>query len=696
MTGHRFDVGIDIGGTYTDLVAIGEHGHRTLVKTPTTPADQSIGFVDALEQAAAANELTLREFLGNVNRICHGTTVTTNAVIERTGAKVGMLTTKGVRDTIEVRRGMRELEYLYDYTYPQPRPLCPRNLRRPIGERIQADGAVLTPLNETDVRVALERFAAEDVAAIAICFLWSLRNPEHELRAAEICREVYPDAYLSLSHQISPTLGEYLRFQTTTVNAYIGPIISTYMSRIEVKLREAGYEGALLIVSSSGGVMSPQAIVTKAAGTLTSGPASGPVAGIWLGNEYGIDNLITIDMGGTSFDAALVKNKEISVRSEQTVAGVYHVGLPSVDVHAIGAGGGTIAWLDQAGGLHVGPQSAGAAPGPACYLNGGTEPTVTDANLVLGRLNPASAIAGGIQLGVEASRDAIGRIAEPKGMSIEAMARAIITLTMVNMADAIGVISVRRGENPKDYTLMAGGGAGAGHAVELAKMMNIDTVLIPRESGMLCALGCLISDIRHDQVSSVETPTDQLDWQRINDMYRQMLASAKAMLDAEKVAPAERQHSLSAEMKYVSQYQQIDVPWPQVNGQAYSEKDLETIKARFHERHETLYAHHDETEPTFVANLKLTAVGKVASVKTQQWPSDANAAGEYRRGSRQVWFEESGFTDTGICDGDVIPAGAQVAGPCIIEQKTTTVVVPPGWSLQVTQLGDFLIEASKT
>ncbi len=695
MTDQRFDVGIDIGGTYTDLVAIDGHGNRTLVKTPTTPADQSIGFTDALEQAATANELTLREFLGNVSRICHGTTVTTNAVIERAGAKVGMLTTKGVRDTIEVRRGMRELEYLYDYTYPQPRPLCPRNLRRPITERIQADGSVLTPLNEEDVRAALKRFAKEDVAAIAICFLWSLRNPAHELRAAEICREEYPEAYLSLSHQISPTLGEYLRFQSTTVNAYIGPIISTYMSRIEAKLHAAGYAGALLIVSSSGGVMSPHAIVTKAVSTLASGPASGPVAAIWLGNEYGIDNLITIDMGGTSFDASLVKNRQISVRSEQTVAGVYHVGLPSVDVHAIGAGGGTIAWLDQAGGLHVGPQSAGAAPGPACYMKGGTEPTVTDANLVLGRLNPASAIAGGIQLGVEASREAIAKIAEPKGMSIEEMARAIVTLTMVKMADAIGVISVRRGENPKDYTLMAGGGAGAGHAVELAKMMNIDTVLIPRASGILCALGCLISDIRHDQVFSVETPTDQLDWTRINEMYREMLGAAESMLDAEKVEPAARQHSLSAEMKYVSQYQQIDIPWPPVNGQGYSEKDLRTITGRFHERHETLYAHHDKTEPTFVANLKLTAFGKVASVKSQQWPADGGGAREYLRSSRQVWFEESGFTDARVCDGDAIPAGAQVQGPCVVEQETTTVVVPPGWSLKVTHLGDFFIEASK-
>jgi N-methylhydantoinase A len=692
VSAERFVVGIDIGGTYTDLVAVDDTGERTVVKTPTTPHDPAIGMMHALGEAAAQRGLALPAFFSRLSRICHGTTVTTNAVIERTGARVGMLTTKGVRDTIEVRRGIRELDRLYDYTYPQPRPLCPRNLRIPIAERIQADASVHVALDEEAVRGAVRAFKDQGIEAIAICFLWSFRNPAHELRAAAICREEYPQAFVSLSHEIAPQLGEYLRFQTTVVNAYVGPTIERYMTALESRLAAGGYRGPVLIVTSSGGVMTPQAIMAKPVVTLTSGPASGPVAGSWCARKYGIDRFITMDMGGTSFDTALVKHDEIATRSEQTVAGVYHIGLPAVDVHAIGAGGGTLAWLDSAGGLHVGPASAGADPGPACYSKGGTRPTVTDANLILGRLNPASAIAGGIRLDARAAAAALRKIAAPKGLSIEAMARAIVAIVDVNMADAIEVISIRRGENPADYVLISAGGAGALHAVQLARMLKMSRVIVPRESGLFCALGCLISDIRHDFAASVESPTARLDWERLNAQSAAMLAAAHARLDADNVPVPDRRFQLTADMKYIGQYQQIEVKWPQRADFAYSAADVAAIERLFHARHEAMYAHHDETEKTFVSNLKLTAFGRVDTGVIAGAPPVAGAGLAPRTGTRAVWFEETGYGSTPIYDGEGMSPGAVVDGPCVIELATTTIVAHPQCRVTVTEHGDFRID----
>lgn len=690
MAKQKYEVGVDIGGTFTDLVAIDEDGNRTVVKTPSTPHDPSQGMINALQQAGSDVGMTFPEFLGKISRICHGTTVTTNAVIVKSGAKVGMLTTQGIRDTIEVRRGMRELEYLYDYSYPQPEPLCPRNLRTPIEERVASDGSIFKAMNEDQVREAVRRFRKQGVEALSICFLWSFRNSSHEVRAAAICEEEFPEAYLSLSHKIAPIMGEYYRFQTTTINAYVGPIIRKYMSAMTKTLREAGYHGALMIVTSSGGVMSPEAIMEKAGVTLTSGPASGPPAGIWYGTQYNMESLITMDMGGTSFDTALVKNREISIKPQQVVAGVYHVSLPTVNVHAIGAGGGTIAWLDEAGGLHVGPQSAGADPGPACYMRGGTEPTVTDANVVLGRYNPDYFIGGRLKLNKEASVKAIKKIAEPKEMSVEEMARAIITIAIVNMTDATEVITVRRGENPKDYGLLVGGGAGPAHAAMLAKMMDIKKVIIPRESSIFCAMGGIISDVRHDYIKSLESLTEGADWNKVNQTFSSMKDEGDGILGYENVPPEFRYYRYSADMKYFGQYHEIDIEWPN-NKLKYSLNDKPDLDRRFHDQHELLYAHHDETQKTYISNLKLAAFGKVGGVVHKTISRSSVEADSYRKAYRDVWFEETGFVSSPIYDGDEVLAGVTFLGPCIIEQRTTTIVVPPNFTVEVSEYGDFIM-----
>ncbi len=691
MPKNQFNVGVDVGGTFTDLIAIDEAGARTVVKTPSTPSDPSIGMLQALRDAADVLALDFSEFMARVSRICHGTTVTTNAVIMHTGCKVGMLTTKGIRDTIEARRGIRELEYLYDYTYPQPAPLCPRNLRMPVEERVQADGSVHIPLNENDVRAAVGEFKEVGIQALAICFLWSFRNSAHEQRAAEICREELPGVYLSLSHEVAPLLGEYLRFQTTVVSAYVGPIIEHYMTAMVTKLTAAGYRGALLIVTSSGGLMNPSAITKKAAVTLTSGPASGPVAGVWYGELYGKNNVITIDMGGTSFDTSLIKNGEISIRAEQAVGGVYHIGLPSVDVHAVGVGGGTIAWLDEAGGMHVGPRSSGADPGPACYGHGGTAPTVTDANVVLGRLNPEHFIGGRMQLDRQAAGAAIKELADARGMAIEAMAQAIVTIAGAQMVDAIESISVRRGENPRDYALLVGGGAGPGHAAELAQTLGIEQVIVPRESSIFCAMGGIISDLRHDYTTSIESAVDAVDWGTLNGALTSMRTDAEQMLAMEEVPQSGRYYRIAADMKYVGQYHEITVDWPMNAEFCYTDGDLQTIVRLFHARHEALFAHHDVTDRVFIANIKLTAFGKVSRATPTRIAADTRGAQAYLKGERPVWFEQTGQAPTPIYDGDSMLAGVEIKGPCVVEQNTTTTIVPPHTTLLVSDYGDFII-----
>lgn len=680
-------VGVDVGGTFTDLVYIDEEGNMGVVKVPSTPADPSIAVMNALERAGSALGQKNQEFLANVIRICHGTTVSTNTVLTLTGAKVGMLVTKGFRDVLTIRVGVRENRY--DYAVPQPKPLAPRYLTAGIEERVRWNGEVHTPLSVREVREAVRRLKEQGVEAVAICFLWSNQNPIHERHAAEICKEEFPEAYLSVSSEILPEMREYRRWSTAVLNAYVGPALARYVGHLEASLRDAGFAQELLITQSNGGVISPAIACEQAARTILSGPACGPAAAGFIGKLYGFDNLMTIDMGGTSFDVSLIKGGKPWMTRERNVAGVYLLRLPMVDIHTIGAGGGSIAWLDTKGALHVGPQSAGSDPGPACYDKGGQEPTVTDADLVLGYLNPDYFLGGEIKLRPDLATKAIKeKIADPLGMDVVEAARSIYSIVNANMTDGMSMVSVQRGEDPRGYIMIAAGGAGPVHALRLARELSIGQILVPRMSSVFCALGGAISDLRHDYVRTIAVRTAQADLQRVERLYQEMEEEAHHTLEREGIPRGERYFVRSMDMRYIGQFHEVEVELP---GAAITEEEIPKIVDRFHERHEALYAYRDVVG-TEIINLGLTAFGKVTRPAFKEQPYGGKDASKHLKGKREVFFEEgSGFTSTPIYDGDAMLQGNTVKGPAIVEQRVTTIVLPPGSSLEVTRYGDYLV-----
>ncbi len=684
----NYTVGVDIGGTFTDLISVDEAGNPYVVKIPSTPANPGIAMITALERVATTLGMKLPAFLANVNRICHGTTVSTNAILTLTGAKVGILTTKGFRDILELRTGIRENRY--DYAVPMPPALAPRYLRKGIEERVKWNGEEYTPLNKQEVREAVRYFKEQGIQSIAICFLWSFRNPAHENQAAEICHEEFPEAYLSLSSQILPEIREYRRFSTTALNAYVGPALSKYINYLVQELKKAGFTAELLITQSSAGVMSPEIAVEQAMRTVLSGPACGPAAGVYIGQLYGFQNLMTADMGGTSFDVSLIKEGKPWMRDETDVAGIYRIRLPMVDVWTIGAGGGSIAWLGPGGALHVGPQSAGAMPGPACYMTGGTEPTSTDADLVLGYLNPDFYAGGEIKVSPELAQKAIKeKIADPLGIDVVEAARSIMRIINSNMVDGMSAVSVRRGEDPRRYVMIAAGGAAPVHTAALAKALGIRQVLIPKLSSIFCALGAIISDLRHDFVRTVTVRTSSLDFGELNQIYQELEKEANGMLDRERIAKKDKYFKRSIDMRYVGQFHEVAVEVP--NGPLGAEQLAEVVN-RFHENHEALYAYRDVVE-TEIINLRLAGFGKVVKPALQEQPYEGKDASKYLKGKRDVFFEEAGgFVATPLYDGDAMRYGNLVEGPAVIEQKTTAIVVPPGYTLEVAKYGDFLMQ----
>lgn len=681
-------IGVDIGGTFTDLIAISEAGETYVVKVPSTPANPGKAMITALERAATSLGMKLSEFLPNVLRICHGTTVSTNAVLTLTGAKVGLLTTKGFRDILMVRGGKRE--NVFDYTVPMPPALAPRHLRKGIEERVKWNGEEYTPLNKQEVREAIRYFKGQGVDSIAIGFLWSFRNPDHEKQAAEVCQQEFPEAYLSLSSDILPEMREYRRFSTTVLNAYVGPALSKYVRDLAQELKNAGYTEELLITQSNAGVMFPEIAIEQAVRTVLSGPACGPAAGVFIGQRLGFENLMTCDMGGTSFDVALIKELKPWFTDETEVAGIYRIKLPMVDVNTIGAGGGSIAWLGLGGALHVGPQSAGASPGPACYMTGGEEPTSTDADLALGYLNPDFFAGGEIKISLEAAQKAIReKIADPLGMDVTEAARSIVRIINSNMVDGMSAVSVRRGEDPRRYVMVAAGGAAPVHAAGLAQALGIRQVIVPRLSSIFCALGGVISDLRHDFVRSVTARSGSLDFGEVNNVYQELEKAANETLDREKIAKEDRYFKKSMDMRYIRQFHEVEVEVPDGS---FGPEQLAEVVNRFDEKHETLYAYRDVVEREII-NLRLAAFGRVVKPSFKEQPREEKDVSKYVKGKRDVFFEEAGsFVATPIYDGDAMKHGNLVEGPAIVEQRTTTIVVPPGYTVEVTKHGDFLMQ----
>ncbi|MBI2361178.1 MAG: hydantoinase/oxoprolinase family protein [Deltaproteobacteria bacterium] len=577
---------IDIGGTFTDCLILDTHGSLRAFKVPTTPQDPSRGMLNALEFAARGYKKNAREFLEQLDLIVHGSTLATNALLTGKGAKVGLLTSKGFRDVLEIRRGYRNVRTsMFNLFIPPYKPLVPRRYRFGIEERTLYTGEIVTPLNDAEVRAAIEKIKKAGLEAVAVCFLHSYANKTNEDRAAAICREMANDLYVTTSYNILPIWREYERFSTTVVSASIGPIADRYLNRLEGALKEKGFAGSLLMVQANGLVETPQESIRRAVYLIGSGPAAAPSAATYCGRTAGKDDLISIDMGGTSLDVSLIRDGAIPMSTESWV-GDERVAIKMVDVHSAGAGGGSIAWVDSLGLLRVGPQSAGAEPGPACYGKGGEDPTVTDADLLLGYIPPDYFLGGEISLDVEKARKAVKKVADRLGLDTLRAAQAIHATVNSFMADSITEISTKRGYDVRDFSLIAGGGAGPVHGPALAERLGITTVIIPRFAALYSAFGMFAMDIGRDYARSYNCRVDRVDLDAVNRLYREMEAEGLASMKALKAGKAEVKLARTAEMRYVGQFHEVEVPMASGN---LTGRHVKEAVANFHKRHHELY-----------------------------------------------------------------------------------------------------------
>ncbi|MGE0336359.1 MAG: hydantoinase/oxoprolinase family protein [Gammaproteobacteria bacterium] len=681
----RYRVGVDVGGTFTDFLIIDDTGNPEVVKTSTTPADPSLGFFRGIERAAARRGMDVEAFLARVDVIVHGTTITTNATLTGDGAVAGFITTRGFRDLLGLRRGLKDRQF---EKYPQPAPLVPRERVHGVEERVNYAGEVLTPLNEAEVVAALDALAAQQVEAIAVSLLWSFQNPAHEQRIGQLVRERLPAAYLSLSTEVLPQIRVYERHSTTALNAYVGPVLTRYLSRLQSALDQRGFRGNLLIMQSNGGVMTPEVARRFAVNTLLSGPAGAPMAGIHYGATHGFRNVITVDMGGTSFDVALIRDAQPGITTEGEIGG-HRVASPILDIHTVGAGGGSIASLDGGGVLRVGPRSAGAMPGPALYGRGGTLPTVTDAQFALGYLDPARFEAGELSADPAAATEAIRtHVATPLQLDVTHAADAIYQVVNHHMAAAIEVVSVQRGYDPREFVLVVAGGAGPLHGAALARELDIPLLMIPRESSVFCAVGMLISDLKHDYVRTYARDLSGLEASDLGVVAHRMATEAEATLASEQVDPASIVLDFSVDVRYVGQFNEVEVAVGDLR--AGSAQLMNEIAARFHARHDALYGYAMRGAPLELINVRLTARGLTPKPKQAQLPLDSPDSAHAAQGTREAFFDGT-VHHVPVFEGTALRPGNQVTGPAIVVQPATTIVVPPDFALWCDEYANYLM-----
>ncbi len=685
----KFRMGVDIGGTFTDGVVIDPSGAIHPFKELSTPRDPSLGLYHVIRKAAAHFGRDLESFLGELDFFAHGTTVATNTLLTGTGARTGLILTAGFRDTLEMRRAHKE--NIWDLYLPVPEPLVPRRLRRGVAERIDYQGKVLQPLDEQDVVEACRLFRKEGVAAVAVCTLFSFLNPGHEQAIRRIVERELPGVFVSISSEVLPQIREYERMSTTVANAYVGPKLTVYLSNLERRLKGDGLKRAFYITASNGGVMTAETAIRHASATLLSGPAAGAIGAVFFAGLLPQKNLILMDMGGTSFDVTLVSQGRITLSTEGEIAG-YRLAKPMIDIHTIGAGGGSIAWLDGGGMLKVGPASAGSDPGPACYGLGGGKPTVTDANLLLGYLNKDYFLGGEMRVSEEKAREAVRRhIAGPLGLSGEEAAAGIFRIINQSMADAAKVVSVQRGHDPREYALVSAGGACSIHACKIAEEVGCRAVIVPKAASVFCALGMLESDIRLDHVRTFNALIPGIDLAAFNQTIRQVEERALAELLQEGVERERATLLRSLDVRCVGQHHEVTIPIP--GGGAIAENHLARIAESFHRAHERLYTYATPESPLEVMNLRITAVGAVDKAGLGRRAAGGADPAAARKGERRAWFEErGGFLPVPLYDRDRLAPGNRLEGPAIVEERITTVVVHPGWSLSVDEYENLLLE----
>ncbi len=697
-----YRVGIDVGGTFTDLTLWSpSEGLRTF-KTLSTPHDPSVAVTDGLELMARAEGISTEALAKRVGFIVHGTTVTTNAVLTRSGATCGLITTAGVRDALEMRRGVREAQY--DNRYRNVVPLVPRRRRLPVSGRLDFKGEEITALDPAEVKAAAEQLAAEGVGAVAVCFMNAFANPAHERAAAEIVRAALPDAYVSVSSEVLPTIRFYDRVSTVALDAYIGPVLRTYLSRLTDRLEAVGFGGVLLIMQSNGGVAAPELTARRPATTLLSGPAAGPRAAATYaelaadegsaaedraGRRLRQKDCVVMDMGGTSFDAALVRGGAAALNSTGSIDRL-RIALPMLDITTVGAGGGSIGWLDAGGLMRMGPASAGASPGPACYGREGELPTCTDADLVLGYLDPGFFAGGRMQLDLERAEAAIRtHLAEPLGLSVPEAAAGMYRIINTNMAHGVREITVKRGLDPREFPMVVAGGAGGVHACMIADELEMPTLLVPPTASVLCATGMLLCDLQHDFVRSFVSPLDTLDLSALLAVVEEMSEEGGRLLREEGAEGAEHQAAL--DLRYLQQYHEVTVPIP---AETLAAGDFDAMAEAFHEAHDRLYGYSLRTEGTALEliNVRLRSLGRTSRPTLPRPPTGGPDPGDALKGHRRAYVPETRtFAELPVYDAHRLLAGNRVEGPALLERSDTTVFLSAGYSARIDRHGSVVI-----
>jgi N-methylhydantoinase A len=680
-----YRIGIDVGGTFTDLVLVLPDQSIHLDKTATILADQSEGVMNGLERLARSQSLELTELLAHTERIVHGTTTADNTMIQMNGAVTGLITSEGHRDEIELRRGYKE--DIWDPSYPPPTPICPRRRRVGVPERLDFEGNVVTPLDEPAVRAAMRRLKLQATESLAVVFLFSFVNPAHERRVREIAAEELPGVDVSLSYDVMPSAPEFERTSTTLVNAYVSPKIRRYLTRLETKLRDAGYARDLLIMQSNGGLMTIPYVANRAVTVMGSGPAGGVVGACRVSSAAGIDDFISVDMGGTSYDVCLVRGGKPEINSSWNWQHRYLIGLPMVNVQSVGAGGGSIASVVE-GSLHVGPQSAGAQPGPICYGRGGTRPTVTDANLVLGYLNPQYFYGGELRLDSEAVVNAIDeQIRRPLALaSVEEAAHGIFRMVNANMANAIRRVSAMRGVDPRELPLVAFGGNGPLHAGMQAAELGIKHVLVPKTAPAFSALGLLLTDPIVIELRSYIASSAEVDLERVSRLFAEMRSAAQASLAAGGFRDRDVRESRFAYLCYPGQT--FDMPVPVTGDGRFSPRELARTIESFHRMHEELHTYASRDEVPILRGVGLHAVALTSKPELPRIGSSRRDVHAALKGRRRAYFDGK-WVAAPVYDGVKLRARQTVTGPAIIEEPFTTIVVYPGQHATLDPLGNY-------
>ncbi len=677
-----YKIGVDVGGTFTDIFLLNEAtGQLGVHKVSSTPEDPSRAILQGIAEILQIQRIAPNQ----VTYLAHGTTVATNAIIEGKGGKVGLLTTQGFRDVLEIGRQTRPK--LYDLHLDYPPPLVTRDLRLEVKERILHTGQVFVPLDEQSVKNQIQRLKENRVDAIAICLLYSYLYPGHEIRIKELIQEAMPKVYISVSHEVLPEFREYERLSTTCLNASLMPVMDSYLRSFQEEVRRMGILVSPRINQCNGGVMSVEAACRFPIRTALSGPSAGVIGALFVGRAVKQLDLITFDMGGTSTDVCLLEKGSHSISNDRWVGG-YPAKIPSVDVNAVGAGGGSIAWIDLDGLMKVGPKSAGAFPGPACYGLGGTEPTVTDANVLLGRLNPEYLLGGRMKIERSLAESALARLGRRLGLGVMETAQGVIRIVTANMVKAIRAISVERGYAPKEFSLFAFGGAGPLHAVGVARELEISHVIVPPNPGILCAMGLLVADARNDYVQTHLMETASADMNLVNRIYDQLESEARQWLTNEGFQSSDQRLMRTVDMRYVGQNFELSVEVP---ARKLDSGDVKELISRFYVEHEKNYGHYTPGEPTQLVNFRVMAQGIIPKLDIKRAYETSGEKSMLTQSHRSVYFDERLPMQTPIYDRFTLAPGSRITGPAVIEQMDSTTLIFPGDQAEIDPLGNIQI-----